>query len=47
MVLLFYWQIACNDINFEEDCYCKNCKFWKEYNLENSDPMEYIVRMEN
>jgi len=43
----FYCSIGktnCNDINFEEECYCKNCEVWKEYNLENSKPMEYFCK---
>jgi hypothetical protein len=43
----FYCSVgkaSCDDLNFEEECQCKNCAVWKEYNLENSKQMEYFCR---
>jgi len=32
-----------HDINFKEECYCKNCEVCKKYNLENSEPFEILL----
>ena len=40
----FYCSIGkadCIDLDFEEECQCKNCDVWKDYNLEENNPIEY------
>ena len=37
-------KASCHDLNFEEKCKCKDCKVWKENNLESSDILEYYCR---
>jgi hypothetical protein len=34
----------CNDLNFIEECRCKDCEVWIENNLTNSDLLEYYCK---
>ena len=34
----------CDDLNFKEECKCKDCEVWKEYDLEENDIVDYFCR---
>ena len=37
-------KAECLDLSFKEKCKCKECKVWKENNLEQADISEYYCR---
>ena len=34
----------CDDLKYEEECKCKDCKVWKENQLERSNPIEFYCK---
>jgi hypothetical protein len=34
----------CDDLNFKENCKCKDCKVWKENKLDRTYPVEFYCK---
>ena len=37
-------KAICEDLNFDEECKCPDCKVWKENNLDDTYPKEFYCR---
>ncbi len=37
-------KTSCSDLQFHEECQCKNCDIWKEYDLEVRESPAYFCR---
>jgi hypothetical protein len=36
-------KASCDDLNFEEECICRDCKVWKENSLNNTNQLELLL----
>jgi hypothetical protein len=37
-------KAVCNDLKYREECICKKCLVWKEYDLEKFMPDEFYCK---
>jgi hypothetical protein len=43
-VFCSHGKTACQDLDFHEECQCKNCDVWKEYDLEVREAPAYFCK---